>query len=75
MNVALNLTVFTAAIVGPPVALWHLLKWLGWALNHRPAMGWAVVLVLVAAIVLAAASFEHFFPNCYLWTYRAHRRP
>jgi hypothetical protein len=64
LNVALNLTILTAAIVGPPVAIWYILKWLGWALNHRPKTAWAVIVFLLAALVLAAATFHGFFPYC-----------
>ena len=65
LSIVLNLTIFAAAIIGPPVALWFLLSWLGRALNHRPYRAWAISVFLAALLVLGAATFHHFFPNCY----------
>jgi hypothetical protein len=65
LNVVLNLAVFAAAIIGPPVALWYLLRWLGSGFNHRPTIAWAIGIFLVALLVFAAATFHHFFPNCH----------
>ncbi|HJS44987.1 MAG TPA: hypothetical protein VJ753_01180 [Rhizomicrobium sp.] len=64
MNILLNLTIYTAAIVGPPVALWYGIRALGRGLNSHPKTTWAIILLLVALLFLAAASFSHFFPNC-----------
>ncbi len=66
--------VYAVAIIGPPVALWYVIKWLGWGLDHRPKTAWAAIIMLVAAIVFAAATYQHFFPNCYVWSSRAHCR-
>ena len=71
LNVVLNLAIFAAAIIGPPVALWYLLRCLGWASNHRPYIAWAIRIFLVALLVFAAATYRHFFPNCHVgfrWT-------
>jgi hypothetical protein len=59
---------------GPPVVLWYVIRWLGRGLNHRPGIAWAAILFLVAVLVLAALSFQHFFPNCYVWGYMGHCR-
>ena len=74
MNAVLNLTIFAAAIIGPPVVLWLVIRWLGWGLNHRPGIAWVAILFLVAVLVLAALSFQHFFPDCYVWGYMGHCR-
>ncbi len=74
MNAVLNLTIFAAAIIGPPVVLWYVLRWLGWGLNHRPGIAWTAILFLVAVLAFAALSFRHFFPNCYVWGYMGHCR-
>ena len=64
LNIVLNLTIFAAAIIGPPVALWFLLRWLGRVFNHRPYIAWTLSIFLVALLVFAAATFHHFFQNC-----------
>lgn len=64
MNILLNLTIYTAAIAGPPVALWYGIRALGRGLNSHPKTTWAIILLLVALLFFAAASFRHFFPNC-----------
>jgi hypothetical protein len=74
LNAVLNLTVFAAAIIGPPVALWYVIRWLGWGLNHRPGIAWVAIIFLMAVLVFAALSFQHFFPNCYVWGFMGHCR-
>src|SRR3954466_5391717 len=64
--------IFAVAIAGPPVVLWYVIRWLGRGLNHRPGIAWAAILFLVAVLVLAALSFQHFFPDCYVWGYMGH---
>ena len=72
MNVLLNLTIFAAAIAGPPIALWYGIRALGRGLNSHPMITWVVILLLLALLFFASASFSHFFPNCrmgFLWGY------
>jgi hypothetical protein len=72
LSAVLNLAVFAAAIVGPPVVLWYVIRWLGWGLNHRPGIAWIAIVFLVAVLVFAALSFPHFFPNCSVGISRTH---
>jgi hypothetical protein len=74
LNAASNLMIFAVAIAGPPVVLWYVIRWLGRGGNHRPGIAWAAILFLVAVLVLAALSFQRFFPNCYVWGYMGHCR-
>ena len=66
MNLLLNLTIFAAAIVGPPVALWYLIRALGRGLDSHPKITWVIILLLISLLFVAAASFSHFFPNCHV---------
>jgi Sec-independent protein secretion pathway component TatC len=66
MNFLLNLAVFGAAIIGPPIALWYGIRALGRGLNSHPKTSWAIILLLLALLFVAAASFSHFFPNCHV---------
>ncbi|HEY1709109.1 MAG TPA: hypothetical protein VGG10_12645 [Rhizomicrobium sp.] len=61
---ALSLFAFVAIIVLPMVGLWYATSALGWGLNHYPRSTWLVIVLLVAALLFAALSFHHFFPNC-----------
>jgi Sec-independent protein secretion pathway component TatC len=64
VNLLLNLAIVAAAIAGPPIILWYGIRALGRGLNSHPKTTWAIILLLVALLFAAAASFSHFFPNC-----------
>jgi hypothetical protein len=59
-----NLAIFVAIIVGPLLAFLYGYPLLRRGLNGRPKTAWAIVLVSLLLLLVAAVSFGHLFPNC-----------
>ena len=66
MATVANLAFFVGIILAPFLAFRFGFPVLSRRLDGRPKITWALNLLSVALLLFAAASFGHFFPNCYV---------
>jgi hypothetical protein len=64
MQLVLALLIIGAAVVLSMGALFYGAMGFGWIMRRYPKTAAAVAVVLVMAVLFAAGSFSHFFPNC-----------
>jgi hypothetical protein len=60
----LSLALFVGIIVVPMLAIWYGSSAFGWGFHNYPKSTAAIALLLVVALVLAGATYRHFFPLC-----------
>lgn len=53
-----------AAVALSMAALFYGARAFGWVMRRYPKTAAAIAVSLVLAVLFAAASFSHFFPNC-----------